>query len=411
MATFNPASLSALDQAAYSRWQQQMAAFLRQNGGISAGVSYAQAHPEYLQSHPELQQEYNLVTGASLPPAVKSALQGYHVATSGTPANLTADFQKNRGLWGNWETYLQLGLGAGLGGVAAAGLMGAAAPSAAPSAAGGGVGAGTGAGTASTLTGIGATNPAAYVGTDVLSTAAAASPAGLAPTSVVPALGTLPAGAPSAAGTAALNAAYAAPGVTSGPLTNTASNPGVLGQHLNPTAAEALRYGLPAAGTILGNIAQNRGVQNAVNDQVTAQQAGQAAMDRAVSSAVGRYSPWAGVGAAAMNKLGDLMHLTPGGSTPGQVPVTPTQQSSANTFMGNAVQNSPDAATRALYNAGGPQPGPYANWPIIEMPDGSRRRVSPDQLQNAIAGGGRVVSQQLSTSGAPPAPSTAPVGI
>src|SRR6478735_9070826 len=100
--TFNPASLSPTDQAAYATWQQKFKAFVAQNGGaIPADLSYALAHPEYLQTHPELVGAYQLVSGAELPDSTKAALKDFHPGWGGDNAGM----QKNTGLFGNWETW------------------------------------------------------------------------------------------------------------------------------------------------------------------------------------------------------------------------------------------------------------------------------------------------------------------
>ena len=123
--TFDPSRLSAADQAAFSGWQQNAGQYL-QGGALPAELSYTLNHPEYLQSHPELQDAYDAITGASLPPSVRQAMQ----QQLGSNINPTwgaggANFAKHGGVWSQPETWVQLALGAGLGGAAAAGALGA----------------------------------------------------------------------------------------------------------------------------------------------------------------------------------------------------------------------------------------------------------------------------------------------
>lgn len=138
--TFDPSTLSADDQAAYSAWQQQLREYVAQNGGaVPAPVGYALAHPDYLKTHPELQAAYDIVSGATLPATTKVALKGFHPVWSAGKEGM----QKNSGLFSKWETWLQLGLGAGVGGYAAAALAPAAAGGTGATAAGGSATAGS----------------------------------------------------------------------------------------------------------------------------------------------------------------------------------------------------------------------------------------------------------------------------
>ena len=113
-----------------------------------------------------------------------------------------------------------------------------------------------------------------------------------------------------------------------------------------------------------------------------------------------RLNPYAQTGQAASNRLSEFMGQPAAAQTPltpapppnplpaqrTTVPVTPAQQSSANTFVPTAVKNNPYAFGSV------PQvPGPYANMAIYEAPDGSRRRVPPDQEAAAMAAGARRV--------------------
>lgn len=120
MANFDTSRLSPADQAAYAAWQRRLDAYVASNGGgVPAAITYALAHPDYLRQHPELQAAYNLVSGAELPTAIRTQLQDYHPVW-----NNGGGMAENTGAFDKWQTWLQLGLGAGLGGTAAAGLLG-----------------------------------------------------------------------------------------------------------------------------------------------------------------------------------------------------------------------------------------------------------------------------------------------
>jgi hypothetical protein len=216
-------------------------------------------------------------------------------------------------------------------------------------------------------------------------------------TAGVSALGTLPAVSASGAVPAALaagttGAAAAAPAY--GPLaggygaaTTEASIPpalaatGATAGGVGSTLSSLLPKAIPAAANIIGNQIQKGAINNAVNAQVGSQEKALEAERLGGERAIGILAPWANVGGAAANRLGELLHLQPPPAVPGQMPVTPAQQSSANSFVPNAVRNSPTASQVSQ------APGPYANWPIYQAPDGSKRRVDPSQAQAAEAAG------------------------
>lgn len=136
---FNPSVLPAQDQAAYNNWKAQAQQYL-QGGSLPAELSYALAHPEYLKQHPELQDAYNTLTGANLPPSVKAAVQqqlggNTNFDWSGGQAGIA----KHKGVWSQPETWIQLALAGTVGGAAAGGAFagsgGGAAAGAAPTAA------------------------------------------------------------------------------------------------------------------------------------------------------------------------------------------------------------------------------------------------------------------------------------
>lgn len=311
---------------------------------------------------------------------------------------------RERGVWNsaeggydqgiNWTNIAAIGIG---GAIAAPFVVGALAGAAAP--AYGPLAGGYGAATTS------ATVPAALAESGAIAAGAAggaaapAALAGTAPATTAPtvgAIGTTGAVAPTAAALPAAGVPVAA-APAYGPLAGgygaattaipaapaALSGAGIVGT--SPSWAGIAQKAIPAATNIIGNVMQ----KNAIGDAVNAQTAGQAKALEAERAggerAIGILSPWATVGAAANNRLGELLHLTPPLAVQGQMPVTSAQQASANSFVPTAVRNSPTASQV-------PQgPGPYANWPIYQAPDGSKRRVDPQQAAAAEAAGAQRV--------------------
>lgn len=110
-----------------------------------------------------------------------------------------------------------------------------------------------------------------------------------------------------------------------------------------------------------------------------------------------RLDPYAQQGGAGLTALSSFLGVPPPSAGASAAPSaalspyapTPAQQASAQAFAPTAVATSPNPAVRAL--AGPIQPGPYAAWPILQAPDGSQRRVPPDQADRLIAAGARRV--------------------
>src|SRR4029434_3324851 len=150
---FDPSALPAADQAAYTAWQQQAQSYLQGGtnqgvgggvsvGGLPAELSYVLVHPEYLKQHPELQEAYDTLTGKTLPPSVRSAMQqqlggNINFDWSGGQAGVA----KHKGIWSQPETWIQIALGGALGGAGAAGALGGAGGGAGGGGPGGGGGA------------------------------------------------------------------------------------------------------------------------------------------------------------------------------------------------------------------------------------------------------------------------------
>jgi len=120
------------------------------------------------------------------------------------------------------------------------------------------------------------------------------------------------------------------------------------------------------------------------------QQALQIAQQQAAQGQA-RLDPYAQQGGAGLTALSAFLGVPPpqpgAGAALSAAAPTPAQQASANTFMASAVPKGGGPDPRAV-----PQgPGPYANWPILQAPDGSRRRVPPDQADRLIAAGAQRV--------------------
>ncbi len=345
----------------------------------------------------------------------------YSKVASGGQAAVTnnarpgASLLKNAGTWNsktgqfdrgvNWGNIMALGIA---GAIAAPFVIGAVAGGAGAGAAGG-TGAGVGLGETGATVGLasGAGLPGAVAAPTVagIGTAAATTPtlvgtaAGPGATTTAAGLGTVPAGIGESAATTGLASGAGLPGAVAAPTvadlaTVGSSVPGIANAAGLPATAAtaatpggilgpALKYGVPAASNIIGNVMQKGAIDDAVKAQTDSQAKALEAERQGGERAIGILSPWANVGSAAVNRLGELLHLSPPPAVPGQMPVTPSQQSSANSFVPTAVRNSPTASQV-------PQgPGPYSNWPIYQGPDGSKRRVDPQQEAAAVQAGAK----------------------
>jgi len=343
---FDPSKLSASDQAAFANWQQQLRQYVAQSGGgVPAPVTYALAHPEYLQSHPELRQGYEIVTGAALPQSTRDALKGFHPVWDKGQAGM----QKDSGLFNKWETWLQLGLGSALGGVAAAGALGGA------GAAGGGAAAGS-------ATGAGA----------------------------VPALGggaTLAANLGGAGALGAGGAGLAAPAAAAG---------GSFWKDLLGvgSAGDVLRTGANLA----GNYLQSRQIDKATQAQVDAANKALELQRRIYEQQRSDLSPYRNIGSSSVSELSRLMGLpaasdttTPffqpqGGSGAPAAPLVtgPTGAPAPHQTNPNNAPVVGQAVPRTLSGLAGDG--------MVNMvsPDGRPARVPQNQVQAALAAGGRM---------------------
>ena len=117
--------------------------------------------------------------------------------------------------------------------------------------------------------------------------------------------------------------------------------------------------------------------------------------DNQYADYLSRLNPYGQTGQASSNRLSQFMGQPAAAQTPltpnpppnplpaqrTTIPATAAQQSAANSFVPTAVKNSPTASQV-------PQgPGPYANWPVYQAPDGSKRKISPEMAAQADAAG------------------------
>ncbi len=386
--TFDPSQLSAADQSAFAQWQQSLRAYVQQNGGaIPAPVSYALAHPEYLQQHPELQEGYNIVSGATLPPGVREATKDFHPVW-GTSKGGDAGMEKNSGLWNKWETWLQIGLGGavaapvvlpalGVGGAATAGTTGATAAGT------GGAAGAAGAGTAGTAGAIeGGTTLGANLG------GAGALGAGGAGATAAGTGGTL-----ASTGTTGVMSGYpsAGAGISSAAPAGTSSWwKDLLGIGSKAQTARTV------AG-LAGNYLQSRQVDKAVQAQVDAANKALDLQSHVYQQQRADLAPYRNAGSASIGELSRLVGLPAGSDT-----TTPYFQQQAAAQQATAQQNQqaqnrqpPAAPSQAMPRSAtiaGLAPTDQSGMVNMLSPDGRPARVPQSQVQSALAAGGRMAS-------------------
>ncbi len=361
--TFDPSQLSPADQAAFAQWQQRLQQYVAQNGGgVPAPVTYALAKPEYVQSHPELKEGYDIVSGANLPPTVKAALRGYHPTwgKAGEPTN--ANMTKDKGLFGNWETWLQLGLAGAVGGVGAAGALGGAAAPA-------------GAATTGGTTAAGATS--AYgplAGGYGLATTEAAVPASLA-----------------AEGGAAAGAGAAA---------STASQ--FWDKVFGPTTADKIMSGLGMAGGLAGSLIQSNQADKATKAQQEAAAKALELQSNIYQQQRADLAPYRQAGASSLSALTYGLGLDPSKQGDTTTPYFQQQGQALNNAVPQNAQRNPGSPTTQPIPAGNYTGGqavprvsslaPTAGDGTVSMmsPDGRQARVPQNQVQAALAAGGRL---------------------
>ncbi len=384
--TFDPSSLSLADQQAFAQWQQSLQQYVAQNGGgVPAPVTYALAKPDYVQSHPELKEGYDIVSGANLPPTVKAALQGYHPTwgKAGEPTN--ANMTKNSGLWSKWETWLQIGLGAGVAAEVAPAIAAAAsAPAAAPAAATGTTAAtaGTGAtasGTGAAAGGTGAATAgtgASYIGSDIAGTAATSGgAAAMAPTTIT------------GLTTPGVGAAATSPAFATGGATGAAGTSSWWKDLLGIGSKSAA---VRTAANLAGNYLQSRQVDKAVQAQVDAANKALDLQSNVYQQQRADLAPYRNVGSASIGELSRLMGLPAGSDT-----TTPYFQQQAAAQQATAQQNQqaqnrqpPAAPTQAAPR--GTISGLGDGFVNMVSPDGRPARVPQAQVNAALQAGGRM---------------------
>jgi hypothetical protein len=355
--TFDPSQLSPADQAAFAQWQQSLQQYVAQNGGgVPAPVTYALAKPEYVQSHPELKEGYDIVSGANLPPTVKAALQGYHPTWGKAGEPTSANMTKDKGLFGNWETWLQLGLAGAVGGVGAAGALGGAA--------------GGGAGAASAGTG------------------AAAVPA-------------LEGGATLAAnlgGAGALGAGGAAAGA--GAAASTASQ--FWDKVFGPTTADKIMSGLGMAGGLAGSLIQSNQADKATKAQQEAAAKALELQSNIYQQQRADLAPYRQAGASSLSALTYGLGLDPSKTADTTTPYFQQQFAAQQNQVPQNAQRNPGSPTTQPIPAGnytGGQAVPRVSslaatgqdgTVSMMSPDGRQARVPQNQVQAALAAGGRL---------------------
>jgi hypothetical protein len=352
--TFDPSQLSPADQAAFAQWQQRLQAYVAQNGGgVPAPVTYALAKPDYVQSHPELKEGYDIVSGANLPPSVKEALKGYHPTWQDAHGNGNAGMQKDSGLFNKWETWLQLGLGGALGGAAAAGALGGA------SAAGGGAAAATGGATVPALEG-GATLAANLGGAGALGAGGAA------------------------AGTAA------------------AANTSIWDKIFGKSTADKIMSGLGMAGGLAGSLIQSNQADKATKAQQEAAAKALELQSNIYQQQRADLAPYRQAGASSLSALTYGLGLDPSKQGDTTTPYFQQQGQALNNAVPQNAQRNPGSPTTQPIPAGNYTGGqavprvsslaPTAGDGTVSMmsPDGRQARVPQNQVQAALAAGGRL---------------------
>jgi len=365
---FDPSQLSPADQAAFAQWQQQLQQYVAQNGGgVPAPVTYALAKPDYVQSHPELKEGYDIVSGANLPPTVKAALQGYHPTWGKAGEPTSANMTKDKGLFGNWETWLQLGLGAGVASYVAPAIAASAGGTAATGSAAGGATAGTaGAGTAAGATS--AYGPLA--GGYGLATTEAAVPASLA----------------AEGGTAAAAAA----------------NPSIWDKIFGKSTADKVMSGLGMAGGLAGSLIQSNQADKATKAQQEAAAKALELQSNIYQQQRADLAPYRQAGASSLSALTYGLGLDPSKTADTTTPYFNQQAQAQNNAVPQNAQRNPGSPTTQPIPAGNYTGGqavprvsslaPTGQDGTVAMmsPDGRQARVPQNQVQAALAAGGRL---------------------
>jgi hypothetical protein len=356
-------------------------------------VTYALAHPDYLKDHPELQEGYNIISGATLPASVKSQLSGYH-PNWGDGSDGSAGMQKNSGLWSKWETWLQLALGAGVAYEVAPALMAAGAPAAAPAAATGTTAA-TGAGTGATAAGTGAAaggtgaatagTGASYIGSDIAGTAATSGgAAAMAPTTIT------------GLTTPGVGAAATTPAFAAGGSTGAAAAPSIWDRIFGKSTTDKIITGAGMGANLAGSIIQSRQASKAAEAEKEAADKALALQSNIYQQQRSDLAPYRNAGASSLSALTYGLGLDPSKSADTTTPYFAQQAQGQNTAAQQTSQAQnrmpPAAPSQAMPRTSlSAISAPAANGFVnMVSPDGRPARVPQNQVQAAMAAGGRL---------------------
>jgi hypothetical protein len=290
----------------------------------------------------------------------------------------------------NWGNIMSLAVGGAIAAPFVAAAVGAGAGAGAGGAAGAGEAAGGTLASTAGATGIGTLAPGVAASGAVPAALGTGAAVGGTAVATAPTLGALmapEAAAPVAAETAAAPLASTQIAPVTGALAPAVAPSGAVPAALAPTAASStapvarslLRNAPAAAGNVVGNLLQARAAGEATDAQIAAQERSLAAQQAAGERAIGLLSPWANVGGAAVNRLGELMHLNVPASA------APAQASPA------AVVD-PTSGRRVGTPAGSVDTGVQAVPRLITMLDpasGERRQVPAEQQAHWESVGGR----------------------
>ncbi len=372
--TFDPSQLSPADQAAYAQWQQQLRQYVAANGGgVPAPITYALLKPDYIKDHPELQEGYDIVSGANLPPTVKDAVKGYHPVWGDAQGKGDAGMSKDSGLFNKWETWLQLGLAGAVGGVGAAGALGGAA--------GGGAGAasaGSGAAAVPALGG-GATLAANLGGAGALGAGGAGTAAAAAATGGTLASTALPTSyvAP-ISGSAGISSA--AEGIGAG-----AATPSIWDKLFGKTTADKVLTGVGLGANALGNLVQSNQASKATQAQVDAANKALALQSNIYQQQRADLAPYRNAGTSSLSALTYGLGLDPSKSADTTTPYF--QQQAAQNTAAIPVQRSPTPTQAVPRGTISSLAGGTVN---MISPDGRPALVPQNQVQAALQAGGRM---------------------
>ncbi len=385
------------DKAAYSRWQEQVRQFAA-SGGITAPLTYALVQPSYLDAHPELAQGYRLLWGADLSPTLRRHMEGYHPSWGDAQGGGDVGMVRNSGLWDKWQTWAQIALAIPVGGMVGPAIAGVGAPGAATSAGttGGGTTAATGAATGSAAgsgaaggTGVATGTGAATAGTGSATAGTGAATGGTLASTALPTSYVAP-----IAGSAGISSAEA--GIT------TAGSAPFWDRILGPSTADKVMTGLQLGGGLAGSLIQSRQADKATQAQVDAANRALELQGNIYQQQRADLAPYRNAGAASLSALTYGMGLDPSKTADTTTPYFNQQAQAQNNAVPQNAQRNPNSPTTQPIPAGNYTGGqavprvsslaPTAGDGTVSMmsPDGRQARVPQNQVQAALAAGGRL---------------------